>query len=347
MDSVLLTVLHIGALAQPSALHHTRMSYAGQYYAGSYHGIRTLASLTLDTVQIEDTRGPAVMVTDGGSLTMADSTIRRSTTVSTTPGTGVWTRNGSITISGSTIELTEEPGIYLDNNAGVTGTVNNNPSLNGAYYVGDNPAVTLTNNTFDDWGLTTSRLKPDAAARLTLDNTVNAIGGAVVEVTLGTQTVSGTWSPLAGIHRVLGDVTVEDAVAPTLTLDAGLEARFLSGAIIVIGAGNPGKLVANGTLGNEIVLTDNGAANFGPYWHPDGRHIIFSSNLHNPDGRNFDLYLIDVDSRETRRITRYEGFDGFPMFSHDGRKLVFASNRFGKVKGETNVFIADFTLPEE
>jgi Tol biopolymer transport system component len=30
------------------------------------------------------------------------------------------------------------------------------------------------------------------------------------------------------------------------------------------------------------------------------------------------------------------------MFSHDGRQLVFASNRNGKVRGETNVFIADF-----
>jgi hypothetical protein len=35
------------------------------------------------------------------------------------------------------------------------------------------------------------------------------------------------------------------------------------------------------------------------------------------------------------------------MFSHDGKNLVFASNRFGKVRGETNVFIAHFTLPDE
>jgi Tol biopolymer transport system component len=30
------------------------------------------------------------------------------------------------------------------------------------------------------------------------------------------------------------------------------------------------------------------------------------------------------------------------MFSHDGKQLVFASNRFGKETGETNVFIADW-----
>ncbi|MGB5427918.1 MAG: hypothetical protein WBN95_14155 [Gammaproteobacteria bacterium] len=107
----------------------------------------------------------------------------------------------------------------------------------------------------------------------------------------------------------------------------------------------PGKLelyIMNLDTRTPLQLTDNGAANFGPYWHPDGRHIIFSSNMHDPEGRNFDLYMIDVDSRDIERITYYEGFDGFPMFSHDGRRLVFASNRLGKVRGETNVFIADF-----
>jgi TolB protein len=42
------------------------------------------------------------------------------------------------------------------------------------------------------------------------------------------------------------------------------------------------------------------------------------------------------------RITLSEAFDGFPMFSPDGKKLVFASNRNAKSQGETNVFIADW-----
>jgi TolB protein len=107
----------------------------------------------------------------------------------------------------------------------------------------------------------------------------------------------------------------------------------------------PGKLeifIMNLEERKPVQLTDNGAANFGPYWHPDGKHIIFSSNMGDPAGRNFDLYMINIDSRDIERITHYDGFDGFPMFSHDGRQLVFASNRYGKVKGETNVFIADF-----
>jgi len=116
-------------------------------------------------------------------------------------------------------------------------------------------------------------------------------------------------------------------------------------ALLREGLIRPGRLelfIMNLKERKPIQLTSNGAANFGPYWHPDGKHIIFSSNMHNPEGRNFDLFLIDIDTRETQQITHYEGFDGFPMFSHDGRKLVFASNRFGKVRGETNVFIADW-----
>ncbi len=91
-----------------------------------------------------------------------------------------------------------------------------------------------------------------------------------------------------------------------------------------------------------VQLTANGAANFGPYWHPDGKHIIFASNMHNPKGRNFDLFMIDIDTRIVERVTEYEDFDGFPMFSHDGKTLVFASNRNGKVRGETNIFMADW-----
>jgi TolB protein len=89
-------------------------------------------------------------------------------------------------------------------------------------------------------------------------------------------------------------------------------------------------------------VTRLGGANFAPSWHPDGKRLIFSSNSHNPKGRNFDLFLINVDGTGLQRITFNETFDGFPMFSPDGKRLVFASNRGAKAEGETNVFIADW-----
>ena len=50
---------------------------------------------------------------------------------------------------------------------------------------------------------------------------------------------------------------------------------------------------ANGT--EKIQITNNSAANFGPYFFPDGEKIIFSSNLHDSKGRDFDLYSVNID----------------------------------------------------
>jgi TolB protein len=89
-------------------------------------------------------------------------------------------------------------------------------------------------------------------------------------------------------------------------------------------------------------VTNNGKANFAPYFHPDGRRIIFASNMDDPQQRNFDIYLINIDGTGLERITYNDTFDGFPMFSPDGTQLVFASNRHDAKEGETNVFIADW-----
>ena len=59
-------------------------------------------------------------------------------------------------------------------------------------------------------------------------------------------------------------------------------------------------------------------------------------------GGNFDLYLINPDGSNLEQLTFDESFDGFPMFSPDGTKLVWASNRHSEKTGETNLFIADW-----
>ncbi len=101
-------------------------------------------------------------------------------------------------------------------------------------------------------------------------------------------------------------------------------------------------MLMNADGSNKREVTHNGKANFAPYFHPNGRQIIFASNMDDPAGRNFDLYLIGVDGTGLERITYNETFDGFPMFSRDGKRLVFASNRHDSRPGETNVFIADW-----
>jgi Tol biopolymer transport system component len=89
-------------------------------------------------------------------------------------------------------------------------------------------------------------------------------------------------------------------------------------------------------------VTDLGRASFAPFLHPDGKRIVFSSNHHDPKGREFDLFVVNIDGSGLKQVTFTREFDGFPMFSRDGKKLVWSSNRHGLVQGETNVFVADW-----
>ena len=100
--------------------------------------------------------------------------------------------------------------------------------------------------------------------------------------------------------------------------------------------------VMNSDGSQKTQITKNKSANFGPYFFPDGERIIFSSNMHDPKGRDFDLYSIDLNGENIERLTFYDGFDGFPMFSPDGKYLVFASNRNQIKKGDTNLFICEW-----
>lgn len=89
-------------------------------------------------------------------------------------------------------------------------------------------------------------------------------------------------------------------------------------------------------------VTNFGKASFAPFFHPDGKRIIFSSNLKSDKGRNFDLFIINIDGTGLEQVTFNETFDGFPMFTRDGKHLIFASNRFNKKPGETNIFVAEW-----
>src|SRR5579862_4310173 len=108
----------------------------------------------------------------------------------------------------------------------------------------------------------------------------------------------------------------------------------------------PGNLeiyVARPDGSEERQLTNNGASNWAPSFHPDGKTIVFASNVHAPKTGKFSIYAIQTDGSGLRRLTDHDGFDGFPCFSPDGTKLAFISNRNGKdPHKDLNVFIADW-----
>ena len=99
---------------------------------------------------------------------------------------------------------------------------------------------------------------------------------------------------------------------------------------------------------NKRMILSNGAVNFAPSWHPDGMRIIFASNMDDwredikEFGHNFELYLIGIDGKGLERITYNKTFDSFPMFSPDGKKLVWASNRNPDQPRQTDIYVADW-----
>ena len=91
--------------------------------------------------------------------------------------------------------------------------------------------------------------------------------------------------------------------------------------------------------GEERQLTRMGVMSWAPFFHPSGEYLVFASNK---EGfANFELYLVDAaGAHEPVRVTYTNGFDGLPVFSPDGKKLSWTSNRTtGK---QSQIFLADW-----
>ena len=58
----------------------------------------------------------------------------------------------------------------------------------------------------------------------------------------------------------------------------------------------------------------------GPAFSPDGRTVAFSGNQ---NGR-FDIYLLDLESRTLTNLTDDERYDGAPVYSPDGKSIVYS-----------------------
>jgi Tol biopolymer transport system component len=95
--------------------------------------------------------------------------------------------------------------------------------------------------------------------------------------------------------------------------------------------------VLNGGIREMIDMPDI-EQQLAPSWSPDGRKVAFSGwrNGH------FDIFAIDLESREIVNLTDDELFDGAPIYSPDGRSLILVSV-IGD--GYAKIFRMDFDKP--
>lgn len=98
---------------------------------------------------------------------------------------------------------------------------------------------------------------------------------------------------------------------------------------------------------NDRAITDNDVFNWCPYWHPSSNALIFTQTDHAAYARgerpNYDLFMTTPAGADFVRITFEPAFDGLPVFSPDGKKLMWTSMRGGL--DEAQIFLADFRLP--
>ena len=87
---------------------------------------------------------------------------------------------------------------------------------------------------------------------------------------------------------------------------------------------------SNGTAVRQLTFTNN---NDEPAISPDGTKVAFSSTRNG----NTDIYVVNADGTNTRRVTTHPVREGNPSFSPDGTQLLYESYRSGSF-GLPNIY---------
>ena len=103
--------------------------------------------------------------------------------------------------------------------------------------------------------------------------------------------------------------------------------------------------VINADGGNLQRLTNNLAADENPAWSPDGEQIVFESAR---EGHFIDLdenitdeiYVMDADGGNQRRLTENRNNDWDPVWSPDGKRIAFAADRKGDFE-KFDIYVMD------
>ena len=100
--------------------------------------------------------------------------------------------------------------------------------------------------------------------------------------------------------------------------------------------GTAGLYLRNIYEGTETLLSSKGT-NYAPAFSPDGRRLAFCSTM-TEDG-NAEIYVLDLSTMRTRRLTYNSATDTAPSWSPTGREIAFTTDRLGI--GSPQIYVMD------
>jgi len=115
-------------------------------------------------------------------------------------------------------------------------------------------------------------------------------------------------------------------------LDAEPKVNPKTGATMVFSSGRSGpeQIYMMGMDGADLErLTDGTGEASNPSWHPNGQSIAYAWTRGYAQG-NFNIFTMDVASRQYLQLTHDQGRNENPSWAPDGVHLAFMSNRTGR-----------------
>ena len=85
--------------------------------------------------------------------------------------------------------------------------------------------------------------------------------------------------------------------------------------------------IMNADGSNQVRLTDAPGYDGGPFFTPDGEHIVWRHFT--PDGSQADIYTMRIDGSNRQRLTDFDSMSWAPYFHPSGAYVIFASNKLG------------------
>jgi Tol biopolymer transport system component len=78
-----------------------------------------------------------------------------------------------------------------------------------------------------------------------------------------------------------------------------------------------------------VNISNHPATDSHPFWSPVSDEIAFYSNRENPASDSMDVYVMNSDGSNVRRLTDHEADDRYPSWSPDGSRIAFSSTMTG------------------